>query len=162
MSPRERLARPIQPPDVDVVVGLVHDLARYEHAADECQLTADQLRDALFGQRPALYGHVALAGDEVAGCALWFLNFSTWRGVHGIYIEDLYVQPAHRGKGLGRALLTELARVCEQRGYGRLEWSVLNWNEPAIGFYAALGAQVQSEWSIFRLSGPSLTRLARS
>jgi GNAT superfamily N-acetyltransferase len=144
------------------VVGLVHDLARYERAADECHLTPEQLRDALFGEQAALFGHVVLAGDEVAGCALWFLNFSTWRGVHGIYIEDLFVQPAHRGKGLGRALLTELARECEQRGYGRLEWSVLNWNEPAIGFYAALGARAQSEWSIFRLSGPSLTQLAQS
>ena len=78
---------------------------------------------------------------EVAGCALWFLNFSTWRGVHGIYVEDLYVQPAHRGKGLGRALLRQLARECNQRGYARLEWAVLNWNEPAIGFYSSLGAE---------------------
>jgi GNAT superfamily N-acetyltransferase len=96
---------------------------------------------------------------EPAGFALWFLNFSTWRGVHGIYLEDLYVRPEARGAGHGRALLTELARLCVERGYGRLEWSVLDWNEPSIGFYRALGALPQDEWTVFRLADEALTAL---
>ena len=108
----EFVIRPIEPSDVPAVVGLVHELAEYERAADKCTLTEDQLRSVLFGARPALFGHVAVLSGEVVGCALWFLNFSTWRGIHGIYLEDLYVQPAHRGQGVGRALLTQLAREC--------------------------------------------------
>ena len=126
--------------DVAAVVALVHELAEYEQAADECQLTADQLRAALFGPAPALFGHVAEADGEVVGFALWFLKFSTWRGVHGIYLEDLYVRPTHRGSGLGGRCSSQLAAVCAERGYARLEWAVLDWNEPAIGFYRAIGA----------------------
>ena len=144
------------------VVGLVHELAEYERAAADCTLDAAQLDAALFGERPALFGHVALVDGTVVGCSLWFLNFSTWRGVHGIYLEDLFVQSAHRGKGLGRALLVELAQECTRRGYGRLEWSVLDWNEPSIAFYRSLGADSQDEWIIFRLTDTPLARLAES
>src|SRR5271155_3731108 len=107
MSPPARSVRTVEPSDVAAVVGLVHELARYERAAGQCALTEAQLGAALFAARPALFGYVATADGEVVGCALWFLNFSTWRGAHGIYLEDLYVQPAHRGNGLGRALLRE-------------------------------------------------------
>jgi len=150
----------VEPRDVLEVVGLAHELARYERAAAECTLTAARLHEALFQQNPSLFGDVAVVDGQVVGCALWFLNFSTWRGTHGIYIEDLYVQPSHRGKGLGRALLVELARECSRRGYARLEWAVLDWNEPAISFYRSLGAQSQEEWTIFRLSGSDLDQLA--
>lgn len=160
MSSIDPRVRPVEPQDVDAVVELVHELARYEHAATECALTAPQLEAALFAPPAALFGHVVVVAGQVVGCALWFLNFSTWRGMHGIYLEDLYVQPAHRGSGLGRALLAELAHVCTSRGYARLEWAVLDWNDPAIGFYHALGADALDDWTIFRLSGHALSRLA--
>jgi GNAT superfamily N-acetyltransferase len=153
--------RPVEPPDVAAVVGLVHELAEYERAASECTLTEAQLHTALFSERAALFGHVATVNDKVVGCALWFLNFSTWRGRHGIYLEDLFVQPVHRGRGLGRALLVELARECAANSYSRLEWAVLNWNEPSIGFYRALGASAQDEWTTFRLTDEPLARLAQ-
>jgi GNAT superfamily N-acetyltransferase len=152
--------RRITPEDVPAVVGLVHNLAEYERAPESCTLTAHQLHSALFGASPALFGHVATVGDDVVGCAIWFINFSTWRGVHGIYLEDLYVQPEHRGRGLGRALLEALAQECVDRGYGRLEWAVLDWNEPSIGFYRSLGARPQDEWTTFRLDEDALARLA--
>ena len=155
--------RPVEERDVDAVVALVHELAAYERAPEHCHLSADQLRAALFGPAPALFGHVAQTGDgRVVGCALWFLNFSTWRGVHGIYLEDLYVTPAHRGAGLGRRLLAALAALCVERGYARLEWWVLNWNAPSIGFYRALGAVPMDEWTVHRLDGDALAALARS
>ncbi|HEV7651822.1 MAG TPA: GNAT family N-acetyltransferase [Actinophytocola sp.] len=152
--------RRVRESDVDAVVGLVHELAEYERAPDDCGLTAGQLRTALFGPAPALFGHVAEVDGRVVGCALWFLNFSTWRGTHGIYLEDLYVRPAARGGGLGRALLTALAEECAARGYARLEWWVLDWNEPAIGFYKALGAIAMDEWTVYRVTGDALDRLA--
>jgi GNAT superfamily N-acetyltransferase len=154
--------RRIAPEDVPAVVGLVHDLAEYERAPQSCMLTEDQLDSALFGPSSALFGHVATVEDDVVGCAIWFLNFSTWRGTHGIYLEDLYVQPEHRGRGLGRALLEALAQECVGRGYGRLEWAVLDWNEPSIAFYRSLGAQPQDEWMTFRLDDDALARLAGS
>ena len=117
--------RAVEERDVDAVVGLVRELAEYERAAEHCLLTPAQLHAALFAPAPALFGHVAEVAGQVVGCALWFLNFSTWRGVHGLYLEDLYVQPAHRGAGIGRALLARLAGVCAERGLGRLEWAVL-------------------------------------
>lgn len=147
--------------DVDAVVGLVHELAEYERAAEHCLLRADQLRAALFGPAPALFGHVAELDGRVVGCALWFLNFSTWRGAHGLYLEDLYVQPAHRGGGIGRALLARLAAVCVERGLARLEWAVLDWNTPSIGFYRTLGAVPMDEWTVFRLDGAALEKLGR-
>jgi GNAT superfamily N-acetyltransferase len=162
MSSNDPLVRRIEPADVPAVVGLVHELALYERAPEACTLTEAQLATALFGAQPALFGHVAVVDHAVVGCALWFLNFSTWRGVHGIYLEDLYVQPAQRGRRLGRALLAELARECQRRGYARLDWAVLDWNGPAIGFYEALGAQAEDDWRIFRLSDEPLQRLAQS
>ncbi|SDH56154.1 Acetyltransferase (GNAT) family protein [Actinokineospora alba] len=152
--------RRVSESDVDAVVGLVHELADYERAPDECHLTAQQLHTALFGEAPALFGHVAEVDGKVVGCALWFLNFSTWRGVHGIYLEDLYVSPSQRGSGLGKALLVELAAECAQRGLQRLEWSVLDWNEPAIGFYKSIGAVPMDEWTVYRLTDTALADLA--
>jgi GNAT superfamily N-acetyltransferase len=152
--------RPVRPDDVPAVVGLVRELAEYERALHEVRLTEDQLADCLFGDSPALFGHVAEVDGEVAGIALWFLNFSTWRGTHGIYLEDLYVSPAHRGTGLGRELLRTLAEVCVQRGYSRLEWAVLDWNTPSIDFYKAAGAEAMDEWTVFRLTDDALSAFA--
>ncbi|MGH3976179.1 MAG: GNAT family N-acetyltransferase [Pseudonocardiaceae bacterium] len=153
--------RRVRESDVDEVVGLVHELAAYERASEQCQLTAVQLRAALFGEQPALFGHVAEVDGEVAGVALWFLNFSTWDGVHGIYLEDLFVRPEHRGTGLGRQLLAALASECVRRGYSRLQWWVLDWNKPAIGFYHRLGAVPMKELTMFRVDGPALCAIAR-
>lgn len=142
------------------MVALVHELAGYERASDYCRLTATKLRAALFGPQPALFGHIVEVDGEVAGCALWFLNFSTWDGVHGIYLEDLFVRPEHRGAGWGRKLLAALAAECLRCGYSRLQWAVLDWNEPAIGFYHRLGAAPIEDWTMFRLDGPALSVLA--
>jgi GNAT superfamily N-acetyltransferase len=146
--------------DVDSLVKLVHNLAAYEKAPAECRLTSDKLRAALFGEAPAVFCHVAEQDGEIVGFALWFLNFSTWRGVHGIYLEDLYVRSELRGSGLGKALLATLARECVDRGYARLEWSVLDWN-PATGFYKSLGATPMDEWTVYRLTDTALDKLAR-
>ena len=156
--------RSIRPDDVPAVVDLVRELADYEKALHEARLTEEQLTGVLFGDSPALFGHVAIAEDgehegEVVGMALWFLNFSTWRGTHGIYLEDLYVQPGHRGRGLGKELLRTLAAVCVERGYSRLEWSVLDWNEPALGFYRRIGAVAMDGWTVNRLDGEALSAL---
>jgi len=148
--------------DVEAVVALVHELAGYERAIEQCRLTAGQLRAALFNPQPALFGHVAEVHGDIAGVALWFLTFSTWDGVHGIYLEDLFVRPEHRGTGLGRQLLAALAAECVRCGYSRLQWSVLDWNDPAIGFYRRLGAVPMDEWTVFRLDGPALAALAGS
>ncbi|MFJ3718902.1 GNAT family N-acetyltransferase [Streptomyces sp. NPDC090057] len=158
------MIRSATPADVPVIHALIRELAEYEKAPQEARATEEQLREALFGERPAAYAHMAVDDEtgESVGFALWFLNFSTWRGVHGIYLEDLYVRPSARGGGHGRALLTELARICVRRGYERLEWSVLNWNRPAIGFYEALGARPQDEWTVYRLTDGALAGLGRS
>jgi GNAT superfamily N-acetyltransferase len=148
--------------DVPAVVGLVHELAEYERSAESCTLTKELLHAALFGPEAVARCHVAEVAGEVVGCAIWFLNFSTWRGVPGVYLEDLFVRPEHRGSGLGRALLAALAAVCAERGYGRLEWQVLDWNEPSIGFYRSLGAVAMDEWTTYRLDGDALTAFAAS
>jgi len=157
--------RPALPSDVPEIVDMVHSLARYERAAEQCHLTTGQLRAALFCERPALFGHVAtgrLPGADPAplGFALWFRNYSTWEGVHGIHLEDLYVKPEARGTGLGRRLLAALAATCLEHGYQRLEWNVLHWN-PAREFYHRLGADAVDEWVPYRLSGDSLRQLAK-
>ncbi|PGH42597.1 GNAT family N-acetyltransferase [Micromonospora sp. WMMA1996] len=152
--------RPVRPEDVPAVVAMVHELAEYERAPEQCHLTAEQLHAALFPAAPALFGHVAVdAADEPVGFALWFLNFSTWAGVHGIYLEDLYVRPVARGTGAGRMLLATLAGICVERGYERLDWWMLHWN-PAARFYASIGATPMDEWTPYRLTGPALRALA--
>jgi GNAT superfamily N-acetyltransferase len=147
--------RPAVPADVPRVLALVGELATYEREPDAVRATEDGLRDALFGPSPAVFCHVAEVsgrdGGEVVGFALWFLNFSTWLGRHGIYLEDLYVRPSHRGTGLGRALLDTLTAIADERGYGRVEWAVLDWNTPAQGFYRSLGAVPMDEWTVWRL-----------
>ncbi|MFJ4711572.1 GNAT family N-acetyltransferase [Streptomyces sp. NPDC088785] len=154
------MIRAAKPQDIPVIHAMVRELAAYEKVPDEARASEEQLREALFGERPAAFAHLAEDADgEPVGFALWFLNFSTWRGVHGIYLEDLYVRPEARGGGHGRALLTELARICVARGYERLEWSVLNWNQPSIGFYRSLGARPQDEWTVYRLTDEALTAL---
>ncbi|MFE3193275.1 GNAT family N-acetyltransferase [Nocardia sp. NPDC059240] len=146
--------------DIPALVRLVHDLAEYEKAPDECTLTESQLETALFGPTPALYAHVAETDAGVVGCAIWFLNFSTWKGVHGVYLEDLYVKPEARGHGLGKSLLATLAREAVEQGYARVDWSVLTWNTPSIDFYESIGAEHQVEWTGYRLTGSALSRLA--
>jgi GNAT superfamily N-acetyltransferase len=146
--------------DVDAVVELVHALAAHEGAPRECHLTPAGLRGALFGPAPALFGHVAEVDGAVAGFALWFLNFSTWRGSHGIYLEDLFVRLEHRGTGIGRALLSALAAECVRRGYPRLEWVVLSSLDDTVAFYRSLGAVPLDGWRTFRLTGEPLRALA--
>ncbi len=157
-TPRLTDIRPARPDDVPVILRLVRELAEYEKALDEVEMTPEQLAAALFPGEgaPATFAHVAEVDGEVVGTALWFLSFSTWTGTHGIWLEDLYVSPAHRGLGLGQELLRTLAGVCVERGYQRLEWWVLDWNAPSIGFYESIGALAQDEWTRFRLDGPAL------
>jgi len=152
--------RPAAAGDVPRILALIRELAEYERSLDQVTATEDDLRAALFAAQPAVFAHVAVADGEVVGFALWYLNFSTWLGRPGIYLEDLYVTPAMRGRGIGKALLAELAAICVRRGYGRLEWWVLDWNTPAIGFYRSIGAEPMSEWTVQRLTGPALSRLA--
>jgi GNAT superfamily N-acetyltransferase len=152
--------RPARPGDTGEIHRLIRELADYERSLAAVSATSDDLARALFGPAPAVFAHVAEHDGKVAGFALWFVNYSTWLGRPGIYLEDLYVTPAVRGHGYGRALLAELAGICVQRGYGRLEWWVLDWNSPAIGFYAALGAEAMDDWTVHRLAGPSLRALA--
>ncbi|SNS85138.1 L-amino acid N-acyltransferase YncA [Actinomadura meyerae] len=150
------------PDDVPDILRLIRELADYERALHEVKATEEQLTARLFGDDPKVFAHVAEHEGRVVGFALWFLTFSTWNGTHGIYLEDLFVEPDVRGHGYGKALLTELARVADERGYERVEWAVLNWNEPAIGFYESLGARPQDEWTVYRLTGDTLTKAARS
>ena len=155
--------RAARPEDVAEILAMVRELADYERALDEVVATEEQLAAALFGDHPALFGLVVELDDaSLAGFALYFLNFSTWLGRHGVYLEDLYVRPQHRGSGFGQELLAELARICVDRGYGRLEWWVLDWNEPALGFYRSIGAEPMDEWTVQRVTGPALARLAQS
>jgi GNAT superfamily N-acetyltransferase len=145
--------------DVQAIVEMVYELAEFEKAVEECHLTQEQLRVALFDPSPSVFCHVARVDGQTIGMALWFRTFSTWEGVHGVYLEDLYVRPAARGTGAGKALVAALARICVESGYPRLEWAVLDWN-PARAFYEALGARHKSDWLPYRLSGDALTTLA--
>lgn len=146
--------------DIPVIHAMIRELADYEKVPHEARATEEQLRDALFGERPAAFAHIAQTPEgEAVGFSLWFLSFSTWRGVHGIYLEDLYVRPGVRGGGHGKALLRELARICVERGYERLEWSVLDWNVSAIDFYRSVGAVSMDEWTVNRLTDDALRKL---
>jgi GNAT superfamily N-acetyltransferase len=154
--------RPAEERDTGVILQFIRDLAEYEHLEHECIATEDLLREGLFGRRP--YAEVVLAclNGEPVGFALFFHNFSTFLGRAGIYLEDLYVRPEARGHGVGRRLLTWLAATAVSRGCGRLEWAVLDWNEPSIQFYRNLGAVAMDEWTTYRVTGPALSALAQS
>jgi GNAT superfamily N-acetyltransferase len=148
--------------DVPIILQLIRDLATYERAPHEVTATEEQLVDVLFGQRPAAEVLLAFEGRSPVGFALFFHNFSTWLGRPGLYLEDLFVKPEKRGKGYGRALLVELAKIARDRGCGRMEWAVLDWNEPAIKFYRALGAKPMDEWTVFRLTRDGIEKLANA
>jgi GNAT superfamily N-acetyltransferase len=149
--------------DISTIHDMIVELAVYEKEPDAVIATPADLERALFGDNPALFAHVAEDPEHgVVGFTLWFLNYSTWLGKHGIYLEDLYVKPDHRGSGYGIALLSNLAQICVQRGYGRLDWWVLDWNSPARGFYESLGADALTEWIPYRLTGQQLVELAAS
>ncbi|MET9065116.1 GNAT family N-acetyltransferase [Streptosporangium sandarakinum] len=159
------MIRPATPDDVPAIIGMIRDLAEYEKSLDKVQTTPDDLHEALFGDSPAVFCHLATERDErgeekPVGFAIWFLTYSTWVGRHGIHLEDLFVHPDRRGGGHGKQLLAELARICVERGYGRLEWAVLDWNTPSIEFYRSLGAVHLDEWHTYRLAGPALEKLA--
>lgn len=151
--------RPAVPGDAPLVFALVKALAGYEKLAHEVDASEAMIDAALFGAHPTVFADIAEWDGAPAGFALWFNNFSSFRGRHGIYLEDLFVKPEHRGKGIGKALLVHLARRCVKEGWPRFEWSVLNWNKPAIDFYESQGAELLREWSICRVSGAALERL---
>jgi GNAT superfamily N-acetyltransferase len=146
--------------DVPLILRFIQELAEYEQLAHACVATEEDLRTQLFGPNPVAYTVIAYEGDDPAGFALYFFNFSTFLARPGLYLEDLYVKPALRKKGIGRALLVYLARVASERGCGRMEWSVLNWNEPAIRVYRGIGAQPLDDWTVMRLTGPAISALA--
>src|SRR5256885_2850758 len=154
--------RPACLEDVPVILQLIHDLATYERAPDEVSATEEQLVEVLFGEKPAAQVLLAFDQESPVGFAVYFYNFSTWLGRPGLYLEDLFVTPEKRGKGYGRALLVELAKIARDRGCGRMEWAVLNWNEPAIKFYRSLGAKPMDEWTVFRLTREGIARLANA
>lgn len=160
VSPSGPVVRPARPADVPAIHALIRQLADYEQALDEVTSTPADLEAALFQPSPAVFAHVAELAGEVAGCAIWFVNYSTWTGRHGIYLEDIFVTPGLRRAGVGAALLAELAAICLERGYQRLDWAVLDWNEPAQAFYRALGAVPQDDWTLNRVSGEALKALA--
>jgi GNAT superfamily N-acetyltransferase len=160
--PNQFEIRPARLEDVPIILELIRDLATYERAPNEVTATEEQLVDVLFGERPVAEVLLAFEGQSPVGFAVFFYNFSTWLGRPGLYLEDLFVKPEKRGKGYGRALLIELAKIARDRKCGRMEWAVLDWNEPAINFYRALGAKPMDEWTVFRLTRDGIARLANS
>lgn len=147
--------------DVPLLLRLIKALAEYERLSGEVVTTEELLRDALFGPAPSAEAALAYAGSDAVGFAVWFYNFSTFVGRPGLYLEDIFVMPEWRGHGIGRALIGHLARLAVTRGCGRMEWAVLNWNEPALRFYRRIGAQAMDGWTVYRLTGDALDRAAR-
>ena len=155
------MIRRARPDEAGLVLSLVRELAEYEKLLHEVDATEADIEVALFGENPRLFCAIAEWLGEPAGFAIWFINFSTFSGRSGIYLEDLFVRPALRGKGIGKALLAYLAQECVANGWSRLQWSVLDWNAPSIAFYKSLGAVLMDEWTVCRVSGPALTALAQ-
>ncbi|MGA8723648.1 MAG: GNAT family N-acetyltransferase [Acidimicrobiales bacterium] len=154
------MIRPVAEGDVDEVLELIHHLAEYERSASSVLIDRGLLEAALFCASPRVFGHVAEREGRLVGMAIWFVTFSTWTGHHGIYLEDLYVRPEARGQGIGTSLLAELAALARREHYTRIEWSVLDWNEPALAFYRSIGAQPKDEWTVYRIDGDALGSLA--
>jgi GNAT superfamily N-acetyltransferase len=150
-----------RPDQLGLILSLIRELADYEKLIHEVEATEAMIGAALFGEQPRLFCEIAAWSGEPAGFAVWFVNFSTFSGRHGIYLEDLFVRPAFRGKGIGKALLGHLAKTCLDNGWSRLQWSVLDWNAPSIAFYKSLGAVLMDEWTVCRINGPALTALAK-
>src|SRR5438105_12353106 len=148
--------------DVPIILELIRALATYERAPNDVTASEKGLSEVLFGGKPAAEVRLAFDGENAVGFAVFFHNFSTWLGRPGLYLEDLFVRPEHRGKGYGRALLVDLARIARARGCGRMEWAVLDWNEPAVQFYRKLGAKPMDEWTVFRLTRDGIAKLADS
>ena len=148
--------------DGEAILALIRDLAEYERELEAVEATVETLAATLFGDQPTAYCDLVEVDGEVVGMAIWCLNYSTWQAKYGIYLEDLYVRPSHRGQGFGHSLLKHLAQTCVENGYGRFQWSVLDWNQPAIDFYTQLGAVAMDEWTVYRVSGNALTELANS
>ena len=151
--------RPAQRQEVGIVLQLIHDLAVYEKAPNEVEATEKELLETIFSSEPKVFCDLVEVDGEIAGMAIWFLNYSTWQGKHGIYLEDLFIKPEFRGRGYGKALLKHLAKICDDKGYGRFQWWVLDWNSPAIEFYRSLGAVAMDEWTVYRVSGAPLKEL---
>jgi len=145
--------------EVPIILNLIKDLAEYEKAPDQVEAKESDLITTIFAENPKVFCDVVDVDGEIVGMAIWFLNYSTWQGKHGIYLEDLFIKPEFRGRGYGKALLQHLAAICNERGYGRFQWWVLDWNSPAIEFYRALGAEAMSEWTVYRVSGQPLREL---
>jgi len=154
------IVRPATIADLPDIFKYIHALAEYENAPDEVVLSLDDLEQSFFGENPQVYCLLSQEANVVTGIAIWHLNYSTWLGKHGLYLEDLFVDPKYRGAGHGKALLVRLAQICVERGYPRFQWWVLDWNEPAIDFYKSFGAVAMDEWTVFRLSGDPLKKLA--
>jgi GNAT superfamily N-acetyltransferase len=151
--------RPARRDEVGIVLQLIHDLAVYEKAPNEVEATEKELLESIFSNDPKVFCDLVEVDGEIAGMAIWFLNYSTWQGKHGIYLEDLFIKPEYRGRGYGKALLKHLAKICDDKGYGRFQWWVLDWNSPAIEFYRSLGAVAMDEWTVYRVSGQALKEL---
>jgi GNAT superfamily N-acetyltransferase len=148
--------------DIPAILALIHQLAEYEKAPEQVVATEEDLTRSFFNDSPQVFCHVATENEQVVGIAIWFLNYSTWLGKHGIYLEDLFVIPSSRGQGHGIALLKELAGICVENDYERFQWWVLDWNTPSIKFYESLGAVAMDEWTVFRISDEPLRKLALS
>ena len=146
--------------DTDEILALIHELAIYEKAPDEAKATAEQIQKSFFGDDAKVFCEFVEHDGQIAGFAIWFLNYSTWQGLHGIYLEDLFIRPQFRKLGFGKDLLKHLANICKDRGYGRFQWWVLDWNTPAIDFYISLGAKAMDDWTVYRISGKELNDLA--
>ena len=145
--------------DSSAIMQLIHDLAVYEKAPEQVETNENEIAAALFADQPKVFANVIEVDSQVVGIAIWFLNFSTWQGKHGIYLEDLYIKPEYRGNGYGLAMLKYLAALCVERGYGRFQWWVLDWNTQAIEFYKSQGAIAMDEWTVYRVSGENLKKL---
>ena len=154
------MIRLAKPDDVDDIHQLIYELAVYEKAPEEAKATVEAIRASLFSDKPVAHCHVAEVDGKVVGIAIWFLNYSTWLGKPGIYLEDLFVQPEYRKQGLGKEFMKVLAKLCVENGYERFQWWVLDWNQPSIDFYKSIGAVAMDEWTVFRLSGDELKSFA--
>jgi len=151
--------RPAKREEVSEVLQLIQDLATYEKAPEQVEASKDDLLNTIFAKEPRVFCDLVEVDGQIAGMAIWFLNYSTWQAKHGIYLEDLYIKPEFRARGYGKALLKHLAQICDKEGYGRLQWWVLGWNSPAIEFYKSFGAEAMDEWTVYRTSGQALKDL---